>query len=136
MSSGKGHHRLDGSQHDPSWAGVMRQELDAERAAEVAIPPEVAAAGAQRTAEHLIGPPPPQPVPETMDPLGVDHERFQRAAAAYNQERTAAYQTFRMASDAAWAIYHTAMRQANDEYEQAINAAAEHYDLSASRNAR
>ena len=129
MSSGKGQHRLDGSKPDETWAGRMRRDLRPELDGQVEIAPETASEAAKRTAEHIIGPPPPQPVPDPAGLLAADHRRFSIAAQAYNQERSAAYQTFRMASDAAWAEYHKAMRQANEEYESAVNAAAAHYDL-------
>ena len=128
MSSGKGQHRLDGSKPDTTWAGRMKRDLRPELDGEVAIAPETASTAAQRTAEHIIGPTPPQPVSVPADHLVTGHESFRRAAQDYNRERSAAYQTFRMASDAAWAEYHKAMRQANEEYESAVNAAAAHFD--------
>ena len=136
MSSGKGQHRLDGSKPDETWAGRMKRDLRPELAGEVELPPDTAAQAAKHTAESLIGAPPPQPVSELADPLAVDNERFRRAAAAYNQERAAAYQTYKMAFDAAWTVYHATMRQANEEYETAVNAAAAHYDLMMVRDAQ
>ena len=129
MSSGKGQHRLDGSKPDETWAGRMKRDLRPELADDVALDQAQAFNAAQQTAENLIGPPPPQAVSDPAGLLAADHRRFSIAAQAYNQERAAAYQTFRMASDAAWTEYHRAMRQANEEYESAVNAAAAHYDL-------
>lgn len=127
-SSGKGQHRLDGSEHDSSWAGVMRQEIEAERAKETARPPrrfgDLSGPGGEPIGGLAYAIPPSRPA----NFLVVEREVFKRAAADYNRERAAAYQAFKMASDAAWSAYHTAMRTANKEYERAVTAAAEHYD--------
>lgn len=48
------------------------------------------------------------------------HGHINAAMEVYIRDRTLAYQTFKAASDAAWAAYHHAMQEANDEYDRAV----------------
>lgn len=65
-------------------------------------------------------------VPAQADPIARDD--FTRAIDQYSQARTAAGATYRMLADRAWQDFCRAMRAAETEYVQQVQAAGLAYD--------